>query len=110
MADTLFTLHGSDLTRAENPSPPGSSLLQTATLNRHRGENRKDNIMSSQIHFTITIRWLIPVLALVGFALLPGAHALVPTPDGGYPNFTTAEGTNALANLTSGGGNTAVGW
>ena len=37
-------------------------------------------------------------------------EAVVPAPDGGYPNFTTAEGTNALLNLTSGAGNTAVGW
>ena len=28
----------------------------------------------------------------------------------GYPNFTTAEGTNALQGLTTGSANTAVGW
>jgi Chaperone of endosialidase len=44
------------------------------------------------------------------FALLPTAHAVVPPPDGGYPGFTTAEGTNALKNLTTGVGNTATGW
>src|SRR5215216_6939176 len=37
-------------------------------------------------------------------------QAVVPPPDGGYPNFTTAEGTNALKNLTTGVGNTALGW
>ena len=47
---------------------------------------------------------------LVCFALSPAAHAVVPAPDGGYPNFTTAEGQNALQNLTAGAGNTAVGW
>jgi hypothetical protein len=31
-------------------------------------------------------------------------------PDGGYPGFNTAEGQNALFNLTTGVGNTAVGW
>jgi hypothetical protein len=36
-------------------------------------------------------------------------HALNPPPDGDYPNFTTAEGQNALLSLTSGAGNTAVG-
>jgi hypothetical protein len=44
------------------------------------------------------------------FALAPTAQAVVPAPDGGYPNFTTAEGTNALKNLTSGAANTAIGW
>ena len=53
------------------------------------------------------------VTILLGF-LWPGlfskAHAVVPPPDGGYPGFTTAEGTNALQNLTTGVGNTAAGW
>ena len=40
----------------------------------------------------------------------PNAQAVVPPPDGGYPNFTTAEGTNALQSLTTGSANTAVGW
>ena len=47
---------------------------------------------------------------LICFAFLPAAHAVVPAPDGGYPGFTTAEGTNALQNLTTGVGNTAAGW
>jgi trimeric autotransporter adhesin len=37
-------------------------------------------------------------------------EAVVPPPDGGYPGGNTAEGQNALLNLTSGGFNTAVGW
>jgi Chaperone of endosialidase len=36
--------------------------------------------------------------------------AVVPPPDGGYPNFNTAEGQNALFSLTTGSANTAVGW
>ena len=48
--------------------------------------------------------------ALVCFAISPMAQAVVPPPDGGYPNFTTAEGTNALQSLTTGAANTAVGW
>src|SRR5437763_11608110 len=44
------------------------------------------------------------------FGLLPKAEAVVPPPDGGYPGFTTAEGQNALKNLSTGQGNTAVGW
>ena len=38
------------------------------------------------------------------------AHAVIPPPDGGYPGFTTAEGTKALQNLTTGAANTGVGW
>ena len=36
------------------------------------------------------------------FGLTPVAQAVVPPPDGGYPGFNTAEGQNALFNLTSG--------
>ena len=49
---------------------------------------------------------------LACFAVLPGAQALLPPPppDGGYPQGNTAEGDNALYNLTSGSANTAVGF
>ncbi len=53
---------------------------------------------------------LLVTLALLCFGLLSGAQAVVPPPDGGYPNFTTAEKTKALQNLTTGAANTAVGW
>jgi hypothetical protein len=48
------------------------------------------------------------ILCLVAAA--PIIQAVVPPPDGGYPGGNTAEGQNALLNLTSGGFNTAVGW
>lgn len=41
---------------------------------------------------------------------LPIANAVVPAPDGCYPGFTTAEGCNALKFLTTGLGNTGIGW
>jgi hypothetical protein len=53
---------------------------------------------------------LILVSLLTGFAFFQPANAVVPPPDGGYPNFTTAEGSNALKNLTTGIGNTGIGW
>jgi trimeric autotransporter adhesin len=53
---------------------------------------------------------LLITLAFLCFGLLPGAQAVVPPPDGGYPGFNTAEGTNALFSLTTGSANTAVGW
>jgi hypothetical protein len=51
----------------------------------------------------ITLCWL-----TVHFA--PNGFGVVPPPDGGYPNFTTAEGQNALFHFSTGAANTAVGW
>jgi hypothetical protein len=65
--------------------------------------------MNSWTQFKTT-RPLLLTLALLCIGLPPGAKAVVPPPDGGYPNFNTAEGQNALFSLTSGVGNTAVGW
>ena len=53
---------------------------------------------------------LLITFSIVCFGLLQKARAVVPPPDGGYPNFTTAEGTKALQSLTTGSANTAVGW
>ena len=65
--------------------------------------------MNPLIQLKATAR-LLTALALLGFALSPKAQAVVPPPDGGYPNFNTAEGQNALFSLTTGVANTAVGW
>jgi len=53
----------------------------------------------------------VTILAVLAcFALLPAARAVSPEPDGCYPNFTTAEGCNALKFLDTGIGNTGIGW
>ena len=58
-----------------------------------------------------TIRLIITILPLLCLSAAgPKVQAVVPPPDGGYPNFTTAEGTKALQSLTTGAANTAVGW
>jgi Chaperone of endosialidase len=53
-------------------------------------------------------------LLLVAFGLAcfapPTGRAVVPPPDGGYPNFNTAEGEDALFSLTNGSNNTAIGY
>jgi len=58
-----------------------------------------------------TFRSVLAAVALLyPMAAASKANAVNPPPDGGYPNFTTAEGTNALKTLTTGAANTAVGW
>jgi hypothetical protein len=53
---------------------------------------------------------LFSFLLLACFGLSDMAQALNPPPDGGYPNFTTAEGQNVLRHLTTGAGNSGFGW
>jgi hypothetical protein len=74
--------------------------LETVQNNERKLENMKNRS-------TILLA-ILPVLAC--FAFLPGAWAVSPAPDGCYPNFTTAEGCDALSLLTTGAGNTALGW
>jgi trimeric autotransporter adhesin len=50
------------------------------------------------------------LIALVVLGSLTSIQAVSPPPDGGYPNQNTAEGEDALFNLTTGSANTAVGY
>src|SRR2546430_7688010 len=54
------------------------------------------------------LKAILPVLGCLAF--LPQMQALSPTPDGCYPNSTTAEGCKALQSLTTGVANTGIGW
>jgi Chaperone of endosialidase len=71
-------------------------------------------MMNPLIRFKMTILPLL-ITFVLGFALVPGAQAIVPPPDGGYPGANTAEGDGALHSITpqargSGGDNTALGY
>ena len=67
------------------------------------------------LHFKKITSVCLIVFALACSAFLPQIQAapdgfIAPPPDGCYPAFTTAEGCNALAGLTSGQANTGLGW
>jgi hypothetical protein len=87
----------------ENPHTMKTIVLET--INK-----RKIKLMKNRSSLTI----FTTILSVLGsFALLPQMQAapqVAPPPDGCYPGFTTAEGCNALALLTTGAGNTGVGW
>src|SRR5213596_3169157 len=74
--------------------------LETAQNNERKSKKMKNR--------STILMAIVPVLGC--FALLPGARAVNPPPDGCFPNFTTAEGCDALSLLTTGAGNTALGW
>jgi len=57
-----------------------------------------------------TMRLFFIVLAIVSVTVSPQTEAFSPPPDGAYPAGNTAEGQNALFNLTTGGYNAAIGW
>lgn len=61
---------------------------------------------------SIRLKRAIPLcfVALVCFTVSPVSRAVSPPPDGGYPGANTAEGDDALLNLTSGSDNTAIGF
>jgi Chaperone of endosialidase len=99
-----------DLNQAEELSPLGSSPLPDLQSQNQYGGETKGIPMNHPIRLKTIAPRLLVTLALLCFALLPRAQAVVPAPDGGYANFNTAEGQNALFSLTTGAANTAVGW
>jgi Chaperone of endosialidase len=67
-------------------------------------------LISNSINHLPSRRLLILISLVLACAFLPRTGAVTPAPDGGYPGFNTAEGDNALQNLTSGTSNTAIGF
>src|SRR5215216_6691579 len=78
--------------------------------NQHGGE-KKGKTMNPLIQLKQTAPVFLIALTVACLAISPQARALLPapTPDGGYPEWNTAEGSGALFSLTSGGFNTAIG-
>jgi hypothetical protein len=88
------------------PSPFSGSAMTTSNPTG----KRKGIPMNHLTRLQIKTPPLLMTLALFCFGSLPKAQAVSPPPDGGYPGFNTAEGTDALKSLTTGVGDTAVGW
>jgi hypothetical protein len=85
-----------------------SPLSKTRNQQNQRGGDRERKY---PMHPPVQLRTTLLILVtLVCFWLSPTGRAVSPPPDGGYPNQNTAEGDNALLNLTSGANNTAVGF
>ena len=67
------------------------------------------HLRKSIVRSPLRLGLLLVPLVLVCFALTPRTQAVTPAPDGGYPGFNTAEGTNALFSRTTGAFDTALG-
>ena len=83
-------------------------FISEAKLPSGRNLGNKSQTKSSYKKQTITFTAIL--LTLGCFAFLSQMQAVTPPPDGCHPAFTTAEGCGALNSLTTGAGNTAVGW
>src|SRR5262249_40856389 len=82
------------------------SRSTTANFSRQAAgtSRRLRHIMKTRIQF------LVIVITFLFLGLLPKIQAIIPAPGGCYGGFTTAEGCNALNSVTSGAGNTGLGW
>jgi hypothetical protein len=82
-------------------------------VGRENERTMKTFILESQRSDIRNQRSVLVLFALCASAFwqpAPKAFGVSPAPDGCYPNFTTAEGCQALDSLTTGAGNTGLGW
>ena len=92
-----------------------SPLSDLASRRVNRREKGRKYLMNPMIQFKKATVTVLGAFALTCLGLLPQVQALLPpeipgNPDGCYPGFNTAEGCNALFNVTGGVGDTGVGW
>ena len=87
----------------------GRKWVLQGEIREGQNTERKTKLMKNS-----SLRIFTSILSVLAcFACLPQMKAdpqVVPAPDGCYPGFTTAEGCLALRSLTTGSGNTGVGW
>jgi len=83
-----------------------NSKSKTTNKNKKMKKRPEENAMKR-----MSILIFAAVFAWFGLYGAPNGFGVVPVPDGGYPNFNTAEGQNALLSLdtSTGFANTAVG-
>ncbi len=101
--------------QTEDFCPVGSLSFGSPVNKKTKAKHEPGKKKETHLMYTLTQFKTLASCVLVCFAFLPQMHAApnaygVPPPDGCYPGFTTAEGCNALANLTTGAGNTGIGW
>src|SRR6266487_1370141 len=91
---------------------PAAFYLNSADHTQGSTSRKRKLNMNNVIQLKLKVfKALIAVgLTMAWFGLAPLSQAVSPAPDGCYPGFTTAEGCNALNSLTTGAGNTALGW
>jgi hypothetical protein len=99
------------LSNSTKEKPVMKSTSHSEIVDMHHRIQRAAPILPMRTPINRSAPWCALLLtALACFAVSPISQAVSPAPDGGYPNFTTAEGQNALLHLTSGSANTGVGW
>jgi hypothetical protein len=89
--------------------PRGSSPFPDVSKINSSGK-RKERTMYRLTQLKKTTPLFLVALGLAWLGLSPALQAVMPAPDGGYPAQNTAEGQNALFNLTTGSRNTADGF
>ena len=78
------------------------NAVQQSNLNKNETKNMTTLRLRKSIgRSPLRLALLLIPLGLACFALSPAAQALVPAPDGDYPNGNTAEGDGALLSLTT---------
>jgi Chaperone of endosialidase len=96
--------------KAEKCAPSVLRLFRVSDHNIACDGAKKGIPMNHLIRLKRATSAVLITLSLLCLELLPKVQAVSPPPDGGYPGFNTAEGTNALKNVTTGVADTAVGW